>query len=350
VLAGGAGERFWPASRRARPKPFLRLLGSRTLLEATLARARRVAGAERVWVVCAREHAAGVRALSGLPAPRVLAEPARRNTAMAVGVAALRIAAEDPEALLVVLPADHVIPDARAFAAAVGRAARAAAAAPALVTLGVRPTYPHTGYGYILLGPPVGRAHPGLHRVRRFVEKPPLARARRYLRRGGALWNSGIFVWRARTLLEEIGRCAPELHRNLAPLAGVSRRGWNRALESAYGRVRGVPIDVAVLERSRRVWSLPVDFRWSDVGTWQSLAEQLGVRRGVSRVIDGEVLSDDGRGNLVWAQDRPVALVGVEGLVIVDAADALLVGRLDRSAELRRVVTRLRQRGRSELL
>jgi mannose-1-phosphate guanylyltransferase/mannose-6-phosphate isomerase len=344
------GERFWPASREKRPKPFLRLVGSRTLLEATLARARRVAGAGRVWVVCAREHAAAVRALSGLPAARVLAEPARRNTALAAGVAALRIAAEDPEALQVVLPADHVIPDARAFASAVGRASRAAAAAPVLVTLGVRPSFPHTGYGYILLGAPVGRPHDGLHRVRRFVEKPPLARARRYLRRGGALWNSGIFVWRARILLEEIEGCAPGLHRGLASLAGVSRGEWKGALEKVYRRARGAPIDVAVLERSRRVWSLPVDFAWSDVGSWASLADQLGVRRGVSRVIDGELLCDDGRGNLVWAQDRPVALVGVEGLVIVDAGDALLVGRLDRSGELRRVVAGLRRRGRSELL
>lgn len=350
ILAGGAGERFWPASRAARPKPFLELLGGRTLFDATLSRARRLAGAGRVWVVCAREHAAEVRRRSGLPASRVLAEPARRNTAMAVGLAAVRIARDDPDALLALLPADHVIPDAQAFAAAVARGLAAADEAEVLVTLGVRPTHPDPAYGYILSGPPVGRAFPGLLRVRRFVEKPSPARARRYLKQGGALWNAGIFLSRATTLLEEVRRHAPELDRNLARLRGVAPRGWNRALESAYRRAPRLPIDVAVVERSRRVWSLPVRFHWSDVGTWGSLARELGVGGPVSRVIKGDVLSDDAQGNLVWAQDRLVALVGVEGLAVVDTRDALLVARLDRSSEVRRLVERLRRRGRNELV
>src|SRR5262245_60573259 len=171
ILAGGAGERFWPASRFRRPKPFLNVIGGRTLLEATCLRARRVAGAERVWVVCGREHAAAIRRATGLPASRVLVEPERRNTAAAIAFAALRIARSDPDAVLAVLPADHHIPDTAAFASDIRRAARAAARAGALVTLGVRPTRPETGYGYIDIGAPAGRAYPRLHRVRQFVEK-----------------------------------------------------------------------------------------------------------------------------------------------------------------------------------
>ncbi len=351
ILAGGAGERFWPASRGRLPKPFLPVVDGRTLLDATLSRARRVAGPGRVWVVCGAEHARQVRFATGLPPGRVLVEPERRNTAMAVGLAALRIARQARDAVQVVLPADHVSPAARACQAAVRRAAAAAAGAGALVTLGVQPTRPETGYGYIRLGARLDGAWAGLHRVRRFVEKPDAPRARRFLRRGGYLWNSGIFVWGVRAILDELERCAPDVHRSLAPLRGVAGRGRGAAaLERAYRLAPSQPIDRAVLERSQRVWCLPVEFHWSDVGTWESLAEELGVGEDVTRVIGGEVLLDDAPGNLVWARDRLVALLGVEGLAVVDAGDALLVTRLERSSEVRRIVARLRDRGRSELL
>jgi len=263
---------------------------------------------------------------------------------MAAGVAAVRIAAEDPEAILAVLPADHVIPDARAFAAAMGRAVRAAAEADVLVTLGVRPTRPETGYGYLRLGPAV-KGHPGLHRVSRFVEKPAAATARRFLRGGRHLWNAGIFVWRARTLLEEIEEHAPELHRALAPVRRHPRgRGAVGALVSAYRRAPALPVDVAVLERSRRVWTHPLDFRWSDVGTWESLARELGVTATASRAVAGDAIFEEAAANLVWADGRLVVLLGVEGLAVIDTPDALLVARLDRSPELKRAVARVGRR------
>ena len=349
VLAGGAGERFWPASRRHHPKPLLRVADGETLLDATLRRARRFAGSDRIWVVCGREHAAALRRATGLPARRVLVEPLRRNTAMAIGFAATRIAAEDPDAVMAVLPADHRIPDARAFARAIERAARAARDAGALVTLGVRPTRPDTGLGYIQKGSPAGGVHRGLHRVRRFVEKPNAATARRYLRRGGYLWNAGIFVWTAQTLLEEIETHAPRVHRALAPLRGAGRRIPAAVLRSAYRRAPSEPIDTAVMEKSRRVWTLPVRFRWSDVGTWQSLAEELGVAPGRSRVIDGGDLVDAAGGNLVWGNGRTIALLGVEGLAVIDTDDALLVVRLDQSPRVREVISELKSRGRADV-
>jgi len=342
VLAGGAGQRFWPRSRRAGPKPLLRVLEGRTLLAATLDRARRCAGRDAVWLVCAQDHARPMRAEAGLPPRRVLVEPRGRNTAMAVGAAATRIAAEDPEAILLVLPADHVIPDAGAFAAAVGRAAAAARDTGALVTLGVRPTRPETGYGYIRAGAAAGRAHPGLHRVARFVEKPDRARARRFVAGGRHLWNAGIFVWTAEAILEEIDAHAPAVHRALAPVRRRPRgRGAAEALRRAYRRAPDVSVDVAVLERSRRVWTLPVDFHWNDVGTWDSLARELGVEDGRSRIVDGDAILEDAPGNLVWADGRLVVLLGVEGLAVIETPDALLVTRLDRSADVRRVVQRL---------
>jgi mannose-1-phosphate guanylyltransferase len=359
-MAGGAGERFWPASRRAAPKPLLRVLGGRSLLDAALAHARRFAGRDRVWIVCTQENAAAIRAASGLPRARVLVEPTGRNTAMAVGFAAARIAATDPDAVLAVLSADHVIPDARGFASALDRAARAAADAGVLVTLGVQPTRPETGYGYIRVGAPVGRAHPGLHRVRAFREKPSAAVARRMLRAGGHLWNAGIFVWTAQAILGEIERCAPELHNSMAVLRSMSTsrvasrrraaRSIELAVERAYRAAPSLPIDTAVLERSDRVWTLPVRFHWNDVGTWNSLALELGVGAGRSHVVAGDALLEDAAGNLVWGRDRPIVLLGVEGLAVVDTGDALLVARLDRSDEVRRIVAQLRKRGRRDLL
>jgi mannose-1-phosphate guanylyltransferase/mannose-6-phosphate isomerase len=347
ILAGGAGERFWPVSRRKEPKPFLKVVEGKSLLQATLERARRFAGRDRVWIVCGREHAGAVRRATGIPGRRVRVEPARRNTAMAAGLAAACVASEDPGAVLAVLPADHVIPDVRAFTVALRRAADAAAGAEVLVTLGVKPTRPDTGYGYIQVGPPaVG--YRGLHRVRRFVEKPDAARARRYLRRGDYLWNAGIFVWSARTILEEIEACAPDLFRALAPLASA-RRYTAARLEAAYRRAPSLPIDIAVMERSRRVWTMPVSFHWSDVGTWESLAEELGVGPGRTRVVAGDLAFDDGGGNLVWGDRRAIALLGVTGLAVIDAGDALLVARLNRGADVRQVVAELKAKGRQDV-
>ena len=349
ILAGGAGERFWPASRRSHPKPLLAVVAGRSLLEATVARARRFAGPDRVWVVCGHEHAAAVRREAGIPARRLLVEPQRRNTALAIAWAAERIAAEDPSAVLAVLPADHHIPDAAAFARTLRRAARAAAAAGTLVTLGVAPTRPDTGYGYIHAGAPLGGAQAGLRRVRRFVEKPDAATARRFLRSGGYYWNAGIFVWTARAILAEIEACAPPLHRALAPLRRAPRRIGRAALARVYRGAPSLPIDVAVLERSRRVVTLPVRFRWSDVGTWASLAEELGVAPARTRVIAGSLAFEEPAGNLVWGGERLIALLGVQGLAVIDTPDALLVARLERSSEVRRIVTALKAGGRADV-
>jgi mannose-1-phosphate guanylyltransferase len=354
VLAGGAGTRFWPLSREARPKPLLRVAGADSLLAEAVARARRVADPGCVWLVCGSGHAQAIRREAGLPPARTLIEPRMRNTAAAIGLAAARIGTLAPDAVMVVLPADHRVPRAGAFARAVRGAVRAAEREPVLVTLGVRPSRPETGYGYIRLGAPIGSAHPGLHRVDRFVEKPDLARAEQFVASGDHLWNSGMFVWRARSVLAELAQHAPAIARALAPVAALGARASGRAVSAAiaaaYRRIPSAAIDTAVLERSERVWCLPVDFRWSDVGTWASLAQELGVGAGGSSVISGTAFTYDAPENLIAAGDRPIVLLGVRGLAVIDAGDALLVARLDRSADVRNVVANLRKRGRRNLL
>lgn len=396
VMAGGAGERFWPASRRHYPKPFLRVVGGETLLEATLDRARRFVEEDNIWIVCGQEHARAIREESGLRPARILVEPERRNTAMAAAWASIRIQAEAPDAVLAVLSADHHIPDADGFAEAIRSAAVAASGEGVLVTLGVRPSRPDTGYGYIQQGPAVGDDYPGLHRVKRFVEKPNAARARTYLARGGYLWNAGVFVWSVGTLLAEIEQCAPELYRALSPLL-ERPRGRNRgAVLETYRDAPSLPIDVAVMEVSRKVWTIPVNFVWSDVGTWSSLAEQLGVGRPATptpsgneassvrqrrargkragrgdgarreagtvdraggprgdaagnRVLAGDVLLEDARANFVWAGERLIALLGVDDLAVIDTDDVILITKLERSPDVRRIVAALKAQGRDDL-
>lgn len=359
ILAGGSGERFWPASRRARPKQLLRVVGDQTLLEATLARARAFARKDRVWIVCGDEHAAAIRKESGLPASRVLVEPQRRNTAMAAAWAAHRIESVDPGAVMAVLAADHHVPDVRAFARDMKAAARAAAGADALVTLGIEPTRPDTGYGYIQSG----KAAPGyarLQQVKRFVEKPDAATARRYLKRGDYRWNAGIFVWKAQVLLDEIEQHAPDIHRALAPFRKPGAR-TRKAVLAAYRRAPSQPVDVAVMERSDRVWTLPVRWAWSDLGAWPSLADELGVGSpgkgpggdAGNRVVQGrkgsQALVEDSRNNLVWSDGRLVVLLGVEDLVVVDTEDVIFVTKLDGQSDVRGLVAKLRDAGRKDL-
>lgn len=363
ILAGGAGERFWPRSRRATPKPLMEIVGGKTLLAATLERAHGVAEQGNVWLVCGHEHARAMKAASGLSPGRVLVEPERRNTGMAVAWAAQRIAAQDPEAVMVVLSADHHIPDGKAFAKSIQLAARGAAQAEVLVTLGVRPSRPETGYGYIHLGREVGEEFPGLHRVRRFVEKPDAARARRYVSLGDYLWNAGVFVWSVSTLLAEIKICAPDLHKALAPLRKAGAGRSRAPVEAAYRRAPSVPIDIAVLERSQRVCTIPVDFAWSDVGTWSSLGQELGfgsrqkpgpagsssLDESGNCVIGGDVLALESSGNLVWADKRMVALLGVDDLTVIDTDDVILITKVERSSDVRMIVSELKRKGRDEL-
>jgi mannose-1-phosphate guanylyltransferase len=354
VLAGGGGTRFWPLSRESRPKPLLRVAGAGTLLADAVARARRVASPGCVWLVCGREHALAMRREARVPAARALIEPAMRNTAAAIGLAASRIAARAPDAVMVVLPADHRVPRAAPFASAVRKAIRAAAREDALVTLGVRPTRAETGYGYIRLGEAAGAAHPGLHRVARFVEKPDAVTAERFLAGRDHLWNSGMFVWRARTVLAELAQHAPEIASAIAEVgslpASARPRRLTQAIGRAYRRMPKLPIDTAVLERSRNVWCLPVTFPWSDVGTWASLAQETGVDSSASSVIAGTAWTFDAPGNLIVGADRPIVLLGVRGLAVIDAGDALLVANLERSGDVRDVVAALQERGRRDLL
>ena len=368
VMAGGSGTRFWPLSRARRPKQFLALAGDAPLLAATVARLPPLARLDHTYVVCGPAHARAVRQmLPALPPGNVIVEPCARNTAPCVGLAALHVARREPAGILIMLPADHHIARPAAFRAALSAAA-AVAERGAIATIGVRPTRPETGYGYLKLGPRLaatrsrregrrargaggGRRDLQPHKVERFVEKPDAPTAARYLADGAYLWNSGIFAFRADVILDEIRRAMPALAEKLAAIgAALGTPRAARVLRSVFPECPSTSIDYGVMEKSDRIAVIPADFGWSDVGSFAALPEVRG-RDARGNVAEGDALILDGRNNVVLAQPgRPLALVGLDDVIAVDAGDAVLVCHRDRAQDVRKAVDELKRLGRTELL
>lgn len=347
LMAGGKGTRFWPLSVESRPKQFLSLAGERTLLQSTVDRLRPLLDVKDVFAVTSPPYVEETcRQLPELPAENIIVEPAARNTAPCIGWASrqlqLRFGGNE---VVAVLPADHVIPDAERFCAALERAAQVAAAGW-LVVFGVRPTFPATGFGYIEQGDLLPDfAASAVYRVGRFVEKPALDEAQRMLAAGGFSWNSGVFVWRLDRILDEMLTHSPDLSRGLDTVP----TDFSQAV-AAFSSLPALSIDCAVMERTDAAAVIPADFGWSDVGSWKALAE---VRNADSEgmILDGKVVHVGSRDSIVMAgADRLVALVGVEGLVVVETPNALMIASLDRVEEVKKLVEKLRSLGMTEYL
>ena len=340
-MAGGSGTRFWPRSRQRLPKQLLPIAGRQSLLADTLGRVRFLVPPARTYVVTAAVHGGAVRREArGLPRANVLIEPQGRNTAAAIALAALRVARDAPDAVMAVLPADHVIGDVMRFRATLGLAMDVAQATDRLVTIGVPPTYPETGYGYIEAGEALTANGENAHAVARFLEKPDHARASELIAGGNVLWNAGIFAWRVERILAELRRWVPEV---LEPLERAVRRGTARALAQAYRRVPSISIDNGVLERAEHVAVVRATFPWSDVGSWAAVADLWRDGDG-SNAARGTTVLVDSTGCVVDAGSRLVALVGVQDLVVVDTPDALLVCPKGRAQDVRLVIDELRRR------
>ena len=338
ILAGGSGTRFWPLSRARKPKQFLSLVTDRTLIAETFLRVEPLSPAERTWVVCGKEHVGGVReSLPDLPEKHLLVEPAARNTAPAIGLACVEALREDRDATLMVLPSDHHIARPDAFRSALSAAVRASENGD-LLTLGIQPTRAETGYGYLRRGAEKGS---GVFAVDAFVEKPDAATAQRYLQDPAYSWNAGIFVFRADAMLDAIRRHLPKVHE------GLTRGADFTALQS-------ISIDYGVMEpeakTTRRIALVPGDFGWSDVGSFAALPEVRALdARG--NAVSGDAIAIDCDDCVVLSEgNRLVAAVGLHGLCVVDAGDALLVVPRDRAQDVRAVVDALKARGRVDKL
>lgn len=342
IMAGGSGTRFWPLSRRNKPKQFLALATERPLLVETAARLEGLATLKETFVVCGKVHAGPVaKLLKKLPKANVLVEPEARNTAPAIALACAHVAARDPKGVVVVLPSDQHVSDGAVFRTAVSEAVSSARSGH-IVTLGIKPTRPETGYGYIRVGGPQNGT---ARAVGAFVEKPTLEKARAYLSSGEYLWNAGIFVFRVDVMKEAFARHLPEVHGALHRITeAVGTRRYAAVLAREFPRMPSISIDYGVAEKADNIAVVPADCGWSDVGSFNALPDVRGKdERG--NVSHGALpLVIDSEGCVVWGGTRPVAVVGMKDVVVVDTPDAVLVLPKDKSQDVRKVVDALKAR------
>ncbi|MBS0211964.1 MAG: mannose-1-phosphate guanylyltransferase/mannose-6-phosphate isomerase [Proteobacteria bacterium] len=345
LLSGGSGTRLWPLSREAYPKQFLPLVGEHSLLQATWLRVRDLPGVGAPLVVANEEHrfivAEQLQAL-GAKAQALILEPVGRNTAPAIAVAAMQAMADGTDPVLLVLPSDHVIADEAAFRAAVMQALPTAEAG-GLVTFGIVPRAPETGYGYIKASP-----GEGMRPIERFVEKPDQATAQGYLASGDYFWNSGMFLLRASRYLEELGARSPGMLEGCQKALAAARTDLDflRLDREAFAACPADSIDYAVMEKTERGFVLPIDVGWNDVGSWSSLAD-VSEHDAHGNARRGDVVAIDTRNTLAWGERRLLALIGLEDMVVVDTDDALLVARRDRVQDVKQVVDRLKREDRT---
>jgi len=349
VLSGGAGTRLWPLSRKARPKQFLGLLGERSLLQDTVDRVSELVPDERIFVVAPPEHRGLVHEqLPELRTDHLVVEPYPRGNAAAIGLAMAALAAFDPEAVVAVLPSDHVVERRDQFRKVL-ISATAAAEHGHLVTLGITPTRPDTGFGWIEAGDALAIDAPvEVRAVRRFVEKPKRDAAERMLAEGGHYWNAGMFVWRVEEILraydEHLPQTASAIH---ALREAIGSPRYESVLAEVWEETDRTTVDYGIAEKAKNVAVVPADIAWQDIGSWARLAELV---QKTDNWASDEQVAEDAHGNYVWAPGKLVALVGVEGLVVVDTPDALLVTPKERSEDVKKVVDRLRREERDDLL
>jgi mannose-1-phosphate guanylyltransferase len=355
VMAGGSGTRFWPASRAALPKQLLPLAGSSTLLEDTVARLDGLVPPDRTLVVTSARLLDAVREqLPALPEAGLVGEPCKRDTAPCIGLAALLVSRRDPDATMAVMPSDHVIRPTEKFRAAIRQAEQIVAATPGrLVTFGIRPSYPAESFGYIQQGPPlaVGPGDAPAHTVARFREKPPASVAAEYLAAGTYLWNAGIFVWKAATILAALRARQPECLARLEAIAAAwDSLDRDRVFAEEFAAIKGISIDYAVLEHADDVAVIEAPFSWDDLGGWSAVARQLGSDAAGNTVV-GRHLDIESRGTIIHAaDDHLVVTLGLVDMLVVHTPDATLVASRDREEAVRKVVAELENRGWTEFL
>ena len=342
ILAGGSGTRLWPLSRSHRPKQLLPLLGDRSLVQATVDRVAPLVPYERILVVTEASHADQLREqLPELPKENILVEPVRRGTAAAIGLAVQWIARRDPSATMASLHSDHAVGDAEDFRRALSAAFEVARSGDWLVTLGIRPSSPHTGMGYIEVGESIGTfAGREAHRAVRFVEKPNRSTAEGFIAQG-YVWNPGYFIWRIDVITRAFEKLLPDMQSHLAAIgAAMGQPNFDEVLGREYPRLRVETIDYGIMERADQIATIPADFGWNDIGGWGELWE-ISPKDAADNVIHADGLNVETVRSLVWGSGRPIFTLGVEDLVIVDLPDALLVCSRAQAEQLKTLIERL---------
>ena len=355
IMAGGVGSRFWPRSTERTPKQLLEIVNRGTMIQNTVARLTSLAEPSKILIVTNKVQKPTVaRQLPQVPAVNIIVEPFGRNTAPCIGLAALFIRRIDPDAVMAVLPADHIMQNEEEFRRVLGLATWVAYESGKLVTIGIQPSRPETGYGYIQVMDEDDGTNPyasrGVHRVKTFAEKPNRETAQKFLESGDFLWNSGMFVWKVETILREIRNSLPELSAELDAIdetIGTDR--FDHALENGYRRIRGISIDYGVMEKAREVYVLRGEFGWSDVGSWDEVYRISG-KDAEGNSVSGRAVLHGTKNSLIHAGDKIVAAVDVEDLIIIAAENSILVCRRGESQDVKEVVDYLRRKQMTDFL
>lgn len=352
IMAGGGGTRFWPLSRDKKPKHLLNISGKDTLVNESIARLQGLIPLDRILIVSNKKQKELMEHIlpPDLPRENILLEPSCRNTAACIAYAALHITSLCPEAVLCILPSDHYIHGEEAYRKALSKAFTLAEATDSTIMIGIRPTFPSTGYGYIKYNPESEATMDGAYPVERFVEKPLLELARQYVSSGCYLWNSGIFVWKANVILMNIQRFLPRLYRSMHTIRGMLQNSpLTDSIEGMYNELPNISIDTGVLERSDDMLVIPSNFGWNDVGSWDALG-RIFPTDSEGNIIKANHLGLDTRNSVIYGTDRLIATIGVDNLIIADTQDALLICPKNKSQDVKTIVELLRQNGLHEYM
>ncbi len=341
IMAGGVGSRFWPRSKEKTPKQLLNIFGEKTMIQETVARLNGVVKIENIFVITNKiQRSEIINQLPQLPEENVLEEPFGRNTAACIGLASIIIRTKSIDAVTLILPADHIIKDIDDYHKILIQAAKFADSSKGLITIGIKPTRPETGYGYIQMEE--NEIVENVHKVYTFAEKPNYATAVRFLESGDFYWNSGMFIWRVEAILNEIEKYMPELYEGLEELVpAINTNNYNTTLANIYGKLRNISIDYGIMEKSQNVYLIKGDFSWSDVGSWEEVY-QLSEKDGNGNAVIGNVFTEMTVDSYVFSPKKFTSVIGVDNLIIINTDDALLVCRRDKSQDVKKIVEHLK--------
>ena len=348
IMAGGSGTRFWPQSTEAHPKQFLNIFGDRTMLQDTVDRIKPLISADRVWVITNDKYVDLVQEqLPDVPANNIVGEPVGKNTAPCVAAAATLIQEKDPDGTMVVLPADHLIGKPKTFLSILETAKAKAQEAGALVTIGIKPDHPETGYGYIEFDEDTSeeiKSHP-VKMVNQFREKPDIETAKEFIESGNFLWNSGMFIWKASTILEKFQQHLPTIFDEVEKLkSSVGTANQKEAVDEFYYGCTSISIDYGIMEQADNVYVVPGSFEWNDVGSWRAVYDLRSKDKDGNVIQTNTSATADAKNNLIQSKsDKMIALVGVENLAVVETDNAILVCDLDSSQGVKKVVNKIRK-------
>lgn len=355
IMAGGVGARFWPRSRERSPKQLLEIFGKDTMLVNTVKRLNSVIEPDRILVVTNKVQKSLItKQIPTIPADNIIVEPFGRNTAPCIGLAALYLKRLDPEAVMVALPADHIIQNEDEFHRVLRLAIWVAYESGKLVTVGIQPTRPETGYGYIQFKDVNNGTDPYFERevytVKTFAEKPNLETAKKFIESGEFLWNSGMFIWRVDTILNEIQKSLPEMYNELMKIDSyIGTDKFDQNLELSYKLIKRISIDYGVMEKAHEVLVIKGEFGWSDVGSWDEVYRLSG-KDDNSNSVTGKVMLHNSKNNLIYSQNKFAAVIDVEGLIIINTDDALLICKAGKSEDVKEVVDYLKRKQMDEYL